>query len=80
MELTSERVEAIIARLKRIADVIVIDAPRLPAASDAVLLTAVADATLVVARVGRTRPETLKTALDTITITDTRVLGVVLHS
>jgi tyrosine-protein kinase Etk/Wzc len=73
------RLEAIISSLRCIADVVVIDAPSVLPASDTLLLAGVTDDVILVARVGRTRPSALRAAVETLRMTGTNVLGVVLY-
>ena len=77
--LTSERLDQIVADLRRRADVVIIDAPPLLATSDALLLAASADYAVVVASANRTRTISLQSAIARIEALKTRMLGVVLY-
>lgn len=77
--LASERLEQVITGLRGTAEVIIIDAPPLLTVSDALLLAASADHAVLVAASGRTRPDTLGTALANLRPAGVNVLGVILN-
>ncbi|MDQ2997594.1 MAG: polysaccharide biosynthesis tyrosine autokinase [Chloroflexota bacterium] len=77
--LAGPRLKNVIADLKRIADVVIIDTPPLLAVSDALLLAGVADNALIVAAAGRTRSEALQNAHAIISQSRVNLLGIVLN-
>lgn len=78
--LHGDRLAALLASLKRMADVVIIDAPPLLQTSDAMLLSASADAAIIVTEIGRTSSTALSTALADIRATGANPLGVVLDA
>jgi succinoglycan biosynthesis transport protein ExoP len=58
--LRPDQVERVFAKLRRLADVIVVDSPPLTEVADALALADVADAVLVAVRLGRTRRDKLE--------------------
>jgi polysaccharide biosynthesis transport protein len=64
---------------QRFADIVVIDSPPALAVADALVLSRVADATLIVASAGQTRKHTLLRTIELFEPSTTRVLGVVLN-
>ena len=76
--MSNDHLKEVIARLKPLADVIVIDAPSL-ATSDALLVAAAGDHAIIVVGAGQTRPDSLRAALASIRATGVKVLGVVLN-
>jgi non-specific protein-tyrosine kinase len=60
-------------------DTVLIDAPPLLPVTDAAVLASRTDGTLLIARVGRTRREQLRRALESLRTVDARVLGTVLN-
>jgi non-specific protein-tyrosine kinase len=60
-------------------DLVLIDAPPLLPVTDAAVLASRADGTLLVARVGRTRREQVRKAMEALRAVDARVLGTVLN-
>lgn len=76
--LTSERLKRLVHSLRERAQVVVIDAPPLLAASEALNLAAAADHAVVVVGSERTRPGALSAAIANIKTTGVNLLGVVL--
>ena len=77
--LGSKRMRDFIEDMRGRFDVIVLDAPPVLAATDAVLLSTQADATLVVVRAGQTRDYDLESATGALTGVGARLIGVVLN-
>lgn len=77
--LSNERLEQIMAHLKQIADVVIIDAPPLDQVADAMLLAGVADSAFLVADTARSRGTALRTAAASIAQTKVHLLGLVLY-
>ena len=77
--LGSKRMRDLIEGLRDQFDVVVLDAPPVHAATDAVLLSTQADATIVVARAGSTRDFDLESALGALAGVGSRTIGVVLN-
>jgi len=77
--LTNERLEKIVADLRRRADVLIIAAPPPHTHSDTLLYAAVADQAIVVASAGRTHMDALQMTLASIRAMKAPVLGLVLH-
>jgi Mrp family chromosome partitioning ATPase len=69
----------VIEQLKTAFDVIVFDAPPVHAATDAVLLSTQADATIVVVRAAQTRDYELDDALAALAAVGARTIGLVLN-
>jgi capsular exopolysaccharide synthesis family protein len=77
--LAGPRLKHVIAELKRISDVVIIDTPPLLAVSDALLLAGAADNALIVVAAGRTRSESLQDAHAIISQSRVNLLGIVLN-
>jgi capsular exopolysaccharide synthesis family protein len=77
--LTNERLEKIVADLRRRADVLIIAAPPPLTHSDTLLYAAVADQAVVVASAGRTHMDALRMTLESIRAMKAPVLGLVLY-
>jgi tyrosine-protein kinase Etk/Wzc len=77
--LGSKRMREVLDDVRNRFDLIVIDAPPVLAATDAVLLSTQADATLVVCRAGRTKDYELRSALDELGNVGAHVIGTVLN-
>jgi succinoglycan biosynthesis transport protein ExoP len=76
--LTSERVESLIAALKTMADVIVLDAPPVLTASASILFAGASDDAVLVVGAGRTRPDVLGAAVATLKSTGVHIPGIIL--
>lgn len=72
--------EYILPRLREQADVVVVDCPPLLAGSDAVVLSSWLDATILVARSGRTRRGALRAARELLEHSHARLVGTVLNA
>jgi capsular exopolysaccharide synthesis family protein len=77
--LSSPRLKTLIENLKREADVVVFDSPPALAVTDASVLAARVDGTILVVDAGRTRGAALKQAKDALTRSKTNLLGAVLN-
>lgn len=77
--LTSALMQRLVASLRAGADYIVFDSPPVLAVTDASVLAAQTDATIVIAEAGRTRSEALRRAVQTARQANVRTLGVVLN-
>ncbi len=77
--LGSKRMREVIEQARGLFDVVIFDAPPVMAATDAVLLSTQADATLVVARAGVTRDFQLETTVAALHDVGAHVIGVVLN-
>jgi non-specific protein-tyrosine kinase len=75
--LGSKKMDQILAELKEISDVVIIDAPPL-IVSDAVVLSAKVDGVLLVIRLGNTRKKQVKKTMQQLNRAEVRVIGVVL--
>lgn len=75
--LASPRMSTLIADLRERYDLIIIDTPPIGHLADAALITALSDASLLVARVGKTRRKDLVSAGDALRRTPTPLVGVV---
>jgi polysaccharide biosynthesis transport protein len=78
-ELGGTRMRALLHELREAHDVVVVDTPPLLMATDAALVSVLADGCLVVARYGVTREEELAEAALTLSRVDAHLLGVVLN-
>ncbi len=78
--LAGPRMVALLERLEKQADLVVIDAPAVLPFSAAADLTAIADAALLVARFGKTKLEDLKQARAALAQVGTTVLGVAVNA
>lgn len=77
--LGSQRMRDLLAELRQQADVVVFDSSPLLLVADALLIARQCDATLLVARAGMTRPQTLKRAYERMQQAGIAVAGVVLN-
>ena len=77
--LGSRRMRDVIADLKSQFDVVILDAPPVHAATDAVLLSTQADATIVVVRAAQTKDYDLDQALAALHNVGSKTIGVVLN-
>jgi Mrp family chromosome partitioning ATPase len=69
----------LVEALRRQADAVILDSPPVLVVTDATLLAALADGTVLVAEVGRTRSGALHQAVDGLSRATDRLLGVVLN-
>ena len=76
--LGSKKMDQILAELKEISDVVIIDAPPL-IVSDALVLSAKVDGVLLVVRLGHTRKKQVKTTMEQLNRAEASVIGVVLN-
>lgn len=76
--LGSRRLEAVIERLKAEADIVLFDAPPVITVTDAAVLSTKVDATLLVARAGKTRRDRAREAVQLLRKVNAHVIGVVL--
>jgi len=77
--LSSPRMRDLMEALRREVDVVVMDSPPALLVTDATLLAALADATILVAEAGHTRSAALRQAVDGLSRATDRLLGVVLN-
>jgi capsular exopolysaccharide synthesis family protein len=77
--LSSPRMRDLVEALRREADAVVVDSPPALVVTDATLLAALADGTILVAEAGRTRSAALRQAVDGLSRATDRLLGVVLN-
>ena len=77
--LGSKRMREVLASLNGLFDLVILDAPPVLAATDAVLLSTQADATLVVVRSGKTRDYELESAMDALNGVGAKTIGTVLN-
>lgn len=77
--LGSQHMLKLLKHLEEIADIVLVDAPPLLPVTDAAVLSALADGALVVCRVGKTRREQLRRAVEALASVDARLLGIVLN-
>lgn len=75
--LGSKRFSQLLRALRGRFDRIVIDSPSIGACSDSLIVSAVADATLLVVRMNRSAQQSATAAIDSLTKVDARVVGVV---
>jgi len=76
--LSSERMEAMIAQLRKAADIVLLDTPPCLAVSDAAVLASKVDGILLVLEAGKTRREAAIRAKEALEQVGGRILGVVL--
>ncbi len=74
-----EGFDALLERLKRDVDLVVLDSPPVLAVADARILASKADATIFVIDSGRTRAGAVKKAIQALTAANATVIGVVLN-
>ena len=77
--LSSKRMEALIASMREKYDFIVVDTPPILAAADALLLSSMSDAVLLVVRSGVTKEGELDMALDALDDVGANLLGAILN-
>jgi len=77
--LSSPRMRDLVEALRREADAVILDSPPVLVVTDATLLAALADGTVMVAEVGRTRSDALRQAVDGLSRATDRLVGVVLN-
>jgi Mrp family chromosome partitioning ATPase len=78
--LGSKRMEAIVERLKGSADIIVFDTPPVTAVTDAAVMAAKADATIIVIQGHRTSRRIVTQGLEALTKVNARIVGAVLNN
>lgn len=76
--LSSKRMDKLLSKLARVADVVVIDGPPFMV-SDAMVLSSKVDGVLVVSRPGHTRQSLARVAIEQIKLAGARMVGVVLN-
>jgi capsular exopolysaccharide synthesis family protein len=77
--LTSPRMGRIIGGLRGLADYVIFDTPPVLAVTDAIVLAAKTDGTILVTEAGRTRTEALRQAVRTLDQAKVRTVGIVLN-
>ncbi len=77
--LASARMEAILKRLARRSDIVIIDAPPVNVVTDAVLLAKLADGAILVVDSGHTRRKAARAACDALERVGVRILGVTVN-
>jgi capsular exopolysaccharide synthesis family protein len=77
--LSSDRMRALIVGLNTGVDLIVVDTPSLEVADDALILSALTDAAVLVVDVGRGKAAPLRKTCDALVSGGVRVLGTVIH-
>lgn len=77
--LASQRMKTTLARLADFCDLVIVDSPPLLAVTDAAILASVTSGTLLIVDVGRTRRGAIRSARETLALSDARVLGVALN-
>ncbi len=77
--LGSGRMQEILTKLTEHADIVILDSPPLMAVADAVILSTITDAVLMVVRSGKTRRDLAKQAYGALQQVKARVIGVVLN-
>ena len=77
--LGSQQMSKLMDTLSGTYDLLILDTPPLLAASDAAIISRIADGALVVVRAGRTERSALQTAIQQLTTVGARVLGTVLN-
>lgn len=77
--LSSRRIQDILAKLKERADIVILDTPPVMAVSDAIILSSITDATLLVTRFGKTRRDWAKQALNALKQVNAHVAGIILN-
>jgi len=77
--LTSTRMNRVIESLRGLADYVIFDTPPVIAVTDAIVLAARTDGTILVAESGRTRTEALRLSVRTLTQANAKPIGVVLN-
>jgi len=77
--LDSDRMRALVATLEADSDVVVLDSPPTLAATDAAILSAIADGTILVIDTSKTRSRTVVRARETLDRVGAKILGCVLN-
>jgi non-specific protein-tyrosine kinase len=77
--LGSQRMRAVLEHLRKSADLVIFDSPPLQAVTDAAVLSAFVDGTLLVVRAGHSKRGPVRNARETLTRAGANVLGVVLN-
>jgi non-specific protein-tyrosine kinase len=77
--LSSSRMRDLMEAMRRETDAVIMDSPPALVVTDATLLAALADGTVLVAEAGRTRSAALRQAVDGLSRATDRLLGVVLN-
>jgi capsular exopolysaccharide synthesis family protein len=77
--LSSSRMRDLMEAMRREVDAVIMDSPPALVVTDATLLAALADGTVLVAEAGRTRSAALRQAVDGLSRATDRLLGVVLN-
>ena len=77
--LGSQRFRSVLARLTESADLVILDSPPLQAVTDAAILSALSDGTLLVVDAGRTRRGAVRQGREALAKAGARVLGVALN-
>jgi non-specific protein-tyrosine kinase len=77
--LGSQRMQAVLELLRKSADLVIFDSPPLQAVTDAAVLSAFVDGTLLVVRAGHSRRAPVQKARETLARAGANVLGVVLN-
>lgn len=76
----SQRMEAVIARLREEADMLLFDAPPIMAAADAIVLASKVDAVLLVVSAGQTKRDQVQRAVEQLGRVNARLAGAVLNN
>jgi len=76
----SQRMEAVIARLREEADTLLFDAPPILAAADAIVLASKVDAALLVVSAGQTKREQVQRAIEQLGRVNAHLVGAVLYN
>jgi non-specific protein-tyrosine kinase len=76
--LGSQKIDQVIARLEKMADIVLFDAPPIIAVTDAAVLGAKVDGVLMVISVGKTRREHAERAKETLEKANVRIVGAAL--
>jgi capsular exopolysaccharide synthesis family protein len=77
--LASERMSLALGQMREFAEIVLVDAPSVASAPDALVLAARADGVLLVGQIGRTRVDAVRAALEQLEQSRARVLGLVLN-
>ncbi len=77
--LTSTRMTRLLEKLRGMADYVIFDTPPVLAVTDAIILAANADATIVIAEAGKTRKDALRETARALHQANAKLLGVVIN-
>jgi succinoglycan biosynthesis transport protein ExoP len=77
--LASSRMVHLLERIKKVADIVILDGPPLHAFADASILAGQADATLLVIEAGKTRTQTVRSSLDALQQAKVKAIGAVIN-